>query len=86
MFTKHIIVEIKDDMAIVMQVIMFNGSPVKRLFLSSEGKFVEEQSINMEIDGYLYVHSAHVDDAEQGVQRTAMPSAKIKRSGTTRRR
>lgn len=70
MFTKHIIVEVTGDMAIVMQVIMFNGSPVKRLLLNAEGSFIEEPKIDMQNDGALYVHSAHVDAAQQSVQPT----------------
>lgn len=70
MFTNHIVVEVTGDMAIVMQIIMFDDSPVKRLFLSAEGNFIEERKIDMQNDGALYVHSAYVDAAQQSVQPT----------------
>ena len=64
---------------------MFNGSPVKRLLLNAEGSFIEERIIDMQNDGALYVHSAHVDAAQQSVQRTAEPVRKTKARGATRR-
>ena len=75
MFTKHIIVEVTGDMAIVMQVIFFEGSPVKRLFLNAEGNFVEEKTINMDSDGALYVHAAHIDAAQPARAVDASPRA-----------
>lgn len=71
-------------MAIVMQVIMFNGSPVKRLLLNAEGVFVEEPKIDMQNDGSLYVHSAHVDVAEQSVQPTCATSRSKKVSSKSK--